>query len=210
MSDLKSLSRKLIVEGRGDIDILDALFSKTIAGWIEKDKPVEIRLSEKEGGKDSIKYENIERIAKGEPSHLGIVLDADNSFKATQDKIENIFKKIEAYIKENDNKTKLSYWIMPTHRSEGMIEDFMLNMIQDNELKEYAKSVAVLAKTDFNAPYKDAHVSKAYFKTWLAWQDQPGISAPTAINKNIFDINASLTSEFLKWFRDFYELNPKI
>ncbi|MEL7409278.1 MAG: DUF3226 domain-containing protein, partial [Cyanobacteria bacterium J06558_2] len=56
------------------------------------------------------------------------------------------------------------------------------------------------------ANYRKNHVDKAKIYTWLAWQDEPGNQLHIAVKKKILNPQHPKAKEFIKWFRDLYEL----
>jgi len=204
----KANPKQLIVEGNDDIALISSIMNKRIPKWKKnnRDYLVHIALADTEksnGGKNKIDYKNVLRIAKS-CTHLGIVTDADDDFSAAEQKIKNIIKDVESTLKEND--LKLDFWIMPNNKDPGMIEDFALALIEETSLLGYAGDVSQTAKQQHSAPYKSAHNTKAVVRTWLAWQDEPGIRMGNAVNNNIINAKAADADKFVEWFCGFFEL----
>ena len=210
-----SITKILIVEGYDDLSFISAIMKNRIKGWIvkpehknsSKDKfLVQINICDDEGatgGKAQITYENTLRISKGGYTHVGIVLDADQDFQAANGKAINIINRM----KQNYPGVNLSSWIMPTNKDVGMIEDFALTLVSPSQLLSFADSTSLTAqKQPHNAPYKNIHTSKAKLRTWLAWQDEPGIRMGNAAIKGIIDTKSANANAFVDWFSTFFEV----
>lgn len=92
----------------------------------------------------------------------------------------------------------IGLWIMPNHKNNGMLEDFIESLILDkNQLSLLAhadKSIKNLPITLFD---KKLRSSKAKIFSWRAWQQRPGLPLNSALNKGILDI--AKASDFKDW-----------
>ena len=214
----KIIRKLLIVEGSDDLSLISAIMSSRVKNWNPRPKEfaVEIQLAgedSRDGGKNKIESRRIlGKLKSGNYNltHLGIVVDADNSFKGAQQKLQNIKNEI-AQNPDHQN-LKCEFWVMPDNNSDGMIEDLCLSLLKDRQttlpLLDFATRKAVEAKNSHSAPYKSpAHNSKASLKTWLAWQDEPGLRMGAAVHRNILDVNTPAIGPFLNWFCNFFELD---
>ena len=212
---MTSITKLLIVEGNDDISFVSGIMNKRVKGWIvdkslgnnDKNKflvRIEIIATEgATGGKSQINFDNVHRKAKNGATHLGIILDADNSYSQAQIKVNGIIETV----KDKYPDIKYGYWIMPNNCKNGMVEDFALSMIKSNVLLKYAKSVARTAKAIPNkAPYRKIHTSKAQIRTWLAWQDEPGMRMGNAIIGDIINAKSPKADSFVNWFSEFFEV----
>jgi hypothetical protein len=110
-------------------------------------------------------------------------------------------------IAQNAEGKRFGLWIMPDNSSNGDLELFLRYLVPvDSEpVWKFAVECVANAKA-IGAPYTDFHVRKANLYTWLAWQEPPGRSPGTAITQKILDPQADAATDFIKWFRDLYEL----
>lgn len=209
-------AKLLIVEGNDDLSLISNIMKKRIKDWYnpKEIKPnnylVQLVLSDPEesstGGKSKITYKNVSFRSKSEYTHIGIVVDADHDFAATKDKISAICKQAS----ENYLSTVYDFWIMPDNLSNGMIEDFALSLTSESPLLAYSETVSRMAKNEpYCAPYKKIHATKSKIRTWLAWQDEPGIRIGHAINKGIINADSPQADKFVNWFSGFYNLEKK-
>lgn len=103
----------------------------------------------------------------------------------------------------NDVTPRISYWLMPDNQNEGMLEDFLAQIIpyDRNDLRDFAINSAQQAKSDYKAPYKDCHATKAAMHTYLAWQDEPGKPFGLAFDQKSFDSQHALAVGFVAWIQ---------
>lgn len=69
---------------------------------------------------------------------------------------------------ESSNLPTLGFWLMPNNQDIGALEDFCIQMADDEAL-DYAESAAKDAKSEGHATFSDTHLSKASIHTYLAW-----------------------------------------
>lgn len=152
----------------------------------------------------------IDLLLRGQITRLGVVVDADyaeqelNGFVNRRRQLVSILadkgftiteqpESEQGEIFHHSSGAKLGLWIMPDHRHDGMIEDLLLSCIKTdlNPLKEHAQ--LVVEQLGALQQFADHRTCKAYLATWLAWQDEPGISHAYAYYQDRFDkLNPSL------------------
>lgn len=93
-------------------------------------------------------------------------------------------------------------WIMPDNCQTGMLEDFIANMIPEQQgnplLQKVDATLEELESNHLNA-YKLGHHAKARIHTWLAWQDEPGMPIGSAITKRVLSTDSDLCRQFINW-----------
>ncbi len=153
---------------------------------------------------------------------LGIVLDADKSARSTWQSVSDVLQKAgyvdlpatpnpEGTIIESTNPDlpKVGIWIMPDNHKAGEIEDFFLQLIdnEDFRLKHARKSVGELIdqKPDL---LDHSNRSKAEAHTWLAWQAEPGRSMGVALKSNWANAGHPLAARLAEWFSKTFDLEP--
>lgn len=147
---------------------------------------------------------------------LWIIINADISYACAWQSISDILERSGKYnppkqlspkglilkpIDEND--LVIGVWIMPNNQDIGMLEDFMMKIIpEDNELLSEAEiAITNLEKKNIQK-YKSVHRAKAKLHTWLAWHDEPGDSVNVAIKKKLFSQDKELVNVFKDWIME--------
>ncbi|MFI3262903.1 MAG: DUF3226 domain-containing protein [Rikenellaceae bacterium] len=150
---------------------------------------------------------------------IWVIIDADTNFASAWQSIRDILIRSGKFpdvnhktilpntgivIKPKDcNDITVGVWIMPNNSDVGMLEDFLMSLINDNNnLYKEAQDIIEKLELDKNiypGIYKPVHKSKATIHTWLAWQDEPGQSLGTAINKRLFNTDKDLCARFTNW-----------
>lgn len=92
---------------------------------------------------------------------------------------------------------------MPNNENNGMIEDFILDLIP-SERFDYTKNVVEQAQKADMTTFKDSHKSKAVIHTYLAWQHEPGNQISIAIKKATIDTKNDLAKDFIDWLNKLF------
>jgi hypothetical protein len=99
-----------------------------------------------------------------------------------------------------DEYTPVGLWIMPTHSTDGMLEDLLLenlgNPAQQSLLDKADEAITGLGDL---RTFKDTHISKARLSTLLAWQKKPGTSAGKAYQAGVFATDSAALTAFTQW-----------
>jgi hypothetical protein len=199
------MNKILLVEGKNDVHVFANIFN--IHNVIEN-----FNIEGKEG--DSI-YKSIPIYLKTDIDTIGVVIDADVNLEAKWSKIKNIFIKSGYEISKtpnklgtiitSDNLPKIGIWIMPDNNEKGMLEDFVHQLVPDNDkLMTYVDESLSKIELDKVNKYKDIHKSKARIHTWLAWQETPGVPMGLAIKMTYLDTNKELCQKFVNWINDLF------
>lgn len=149
---------------------------------------------------------------------LWVIIDADVNFDGAWQSIKDILLRsgkykfdeklplpAEGFIIEPVDKADLTVgvWIMPNNSDVGMLEDFMMKLIPDNDtLLPIADNIveSIDAKrTEHEGVFKAVHKSKAKIHSWLAWHDTPGESLSVAVQKRLFATDKTLCTHFVNW-----------
>jgi hypothetical protein len=148
---------------------------------------------------------------------LGIVVDADDSFRGRWDSIKGFcqahYQNTPESMPENGliltsvGMPRFGAWIMPDNKSEGMVETFCRFMVPETaaNLWEYAAKTHIEARS-YGADWIEAHQEKAHIHTWLAWRDPPGERMGSAIAKKLLNPEADACRPFVQWFRKLYSV----
>lgn len=215
MSD-KNPSNVLLVEGNSDQRVLPYLMEENGIPWPKGDEPVDIRpLGSVE---ELLKPDIIEAHLKQSGLNcLGMILDANASLSSRWASLGDRLKRImtlpdkphqEGIVRILDTGIRFGVWMMPDNRSSGMLETFLGTLVRDSHdpLWKHTEEAAVYAKTNFDAPFKDAHHDKARIHTFLAWSDPPGRQLHEAIMHKVLDPRSPRSKPFVEWFRKLYDL----
>ena len=211
-------SRMLLVEGEGDQEFFRSYCELLHITGVEVFPPKDINPSTGNGWTNLVKNLPmlLGEIKAGAVDRLGIVLDADYS-PANNGGFSNRFQLIANQLSQfgynipqksnqrngelfthSDGLPPIGLWVMPDHQSDGMLENFVENMVLNAEqislLKHAELSINNLPTTLFNATL---HLSKAKVFTWRAWQKRPGIPLNKALQDGILDRSKSVNFE--KW-----------
>ncbi len=153
---------------------------------------------------------------------VGIVIDADTDNSATWQQIKTKIELTGKYdqipkdlpengliLEANQNiYPRLGVWIMPNNKTDGMLEDFVV-LLADNEdilMKETELVLHSLEDRKINK-YKLVHRAKAKIHTYLAWQDKPGTPMGQAITAHILNPDSKGADLFMKWIEELFGVN---
>jgi len=146
---------------------------------------------------------------------LGFVLDADESLKRRWQAVRQRLSDagvaapnvppgdgfVGVYPPYGSN---IGVWLMPDNRRDGMLEHFLTDLIDaEDPLIVYAETAAKTARKN-GAKFKANHLAKAAARTWLAWQEEPGLPYGTAIKAKYFGMHSEAGASFVAWFRQVF------
>ncbi|NOT65371.1 MAG: hypothetical protein HOP06_04960 [Methylotenera sp.] len=215
----------LYVEGRDDRDFHQS-FCKIVGLKDVEVKiitPVDLDADSGDGWSNLINNLPIllKQINAGSIDKLGLILDADFPPDDSGGFIERytlVTSKLNEFgynipVKPNNNKGEIfshpdnlpsiGLWIMPNHKDDGMLENFIESLVtHENQLSLLAyadKSIKNLPITLFN---QKLHSTKAKIFSWRAWQKRPGLPLNSALNKGILD--RTKASNFEKWLNSVF------
>lgn len=200
---------KLYVEGRDDFhsivhllnrhDLPDAIFPEVQAkGGIEKLLPA---------------IETAVPVAEGRP--VGFVFDADSPLSNRWNQVGERFERVglevpptppqTGFIGESARyKTKVGAWLMPDNQRDGALEDFLRELIEnDDAIIDHAEKATDKA-VSLGAGFSEDDRLKAVIHTWLAWQETPGRPYGTAITAHYFGKDSEAARGFVEWIKSLY------
>lgn len=201
-------SKILLVEGKQDWNVIDALCKKN-----EINNNL-FGINECEGYENVIKKLNALILSSdNKPEVIGVVIDADNSSEKRWNQIKKKLKshnyilpknpEAQGTIIQNYDNPKIGIWLMPNNSDCGMLENFLLKMINP-EYIEVAKSCVDLAKEKGITSFKENHYSKAVIHTYLAWQDEPGMPLGRVVSHNTLKHDIEIAGQFVDWLKSLY------
>lgn len=145
-------------------------------------------------------------------ARLGIILDADDDPKVRWQRVRTILEGKQIVVPDSPDGigtviagarpgSRIGIWLMPDNRLAGRLEDFLTTLVPvEDKVWPHAKNSAVQAQS-LGAPFKPIHLGKAQFRTWLAWQQEPGLPPGRAIHRRFLTHDSPVGLQFLAWFR---------
>jgi hypothetical protein len=113
-------------------------------------------------------------------------------------------------IPQEEELPRIGLWLMPNNTDKGMLEDFLMEMVDypDNEgaCIKLAKDCVTDAVNEKCASFRKPHFSKAVIHTYLAWQDEPGDALALSITQGKLNSNAPIARKFLTWLTTVFEI----
>lgn len=149
------------------------------------------------------------------PAVIGVVLDADTG--SIEDRWRQFHSRLDKYgyelpsgpdpngtiIEKVDEYPRVGLWLMPDNKTTGMLEDFLLKMVNPAGV-EAAKQAVDLARTQGIATFRSPHYSKSIIHTFLAWQDEPGYPLGLAVTAKILNAEGEASNLFVSWLRKLF------
>jgi hypothetical protein len=217
MIDIEPKAKVLLVEGPEDREAL-MHFLRYHGIQVASDKrPGDLYVVDAGGFEKLRKRLPAEVVASGR-THVGIVVDADDSpagrWQSLRDRLNahttqplSIEPLPEGFRGTTADGVCLGIWLMPDNCRSGMIEDFLIDMVQpeDQWLLNHARGV-VSALPANQRRFRESYTTKAITHTWLAWQQEPGKPLGTAITKRYFRAEGAKAACMLSWIRAMFDL----
>lgn len=148
--------------------------------------------------------------------NIGVVMDADINIKGRYDAFRSVLESTGMYdfsqiglsetgtlIKpSDDNFPVFGLWLMPNNQSNGMLEDFVMTLADENDvlMSESDTVLASLEQRSLNR-YTPEHRSKAKIHTYLAWQEEPGKPMGQAITARVLHAESESAKVFIEWIK---------
>ncbi|MGD9888130.1 MAG: DUF3226 domain-containing protein [Halothiobacillaceae bacterium] len=128
--------------------------------------------------------EELDRIEKGETTHLAFVADADDNFsnqllQVSQKLSEKDFLRQphcnngEIFTHKSGKLNSVGLWLMPNHQDTGAIEKLFIDACSEEQRSCLNLALGVLAPHPCSNNLNDRWLDKAKIYTWLAWQEKP-------------------------------------
>jgi hypothetical protein len=147
-----------------------------------------------------------------ETTRLGVVVDADASvpdrFAAFyQALVERGYRPVpktippDGLVLHRPTRTvpTVGIWIMPNNREAGALEEFVAALVRPgDQLWAHASQVVAQMPQELRV-YPEQHRTKAQLYTWLAWQAEPGVRLPLALDRSMLSSEAETAQAFLSW-----------
>lgn len=213
--------RILLVEGNDDRHVMWNLFGvRNIAECFSVECPKADSADTENGGIEDLLKSIPYWLASSDLERLAIVVDADTAgsgarWKAIRHRLENAgYGGLPADLPSDGAVLELSLephtprsvqvgiWIMPDNQSDGMLEDFVANMIhEDDEMLPHVNDFLASIPREHRR-FNFAHQPKARLHSWLAVSERPGRPMGQAIKaESHLDANHASVEPFLAWIR---------
>lgn len=103
-------------------------------------------------------------------------------------------------------RARVGVWLMPDNQRDGTLEDFLQELVADEDpLIEHAIGATAEA-TSRGAGFPEVHRTKAQLHTWLAWQEKPGQPYGIAIKARYFSHDSPAAIAFVDWIRRLFDI----
>jgi len=194
----------LIVEGVDDEHVVRHLQRRKLP-------TVQFEISAKGGIDNVLKAVGLEIKVSGRVA-LGILVDANNNlnnrWRAVSDRLKNVdipapaaLPRAGAIIGEAP---RVGVWAMPDNRSPGALEDFVQQMIPDDDPVWPLARKFIGDIPEDERKFTSGKRSKAELRAWLATRETPGLMG-TAIGIGDLKTDGKLCIDFLKWLENLFK-----
>ncbi len=202
----------LLVEGQDDACVLCELF--------ERHGIPETFQVEERGGLDKLLQGLPVELKRSNLARLGIVVDANADLEARWARLSAILQQgggvqvpghpdsrgTIVQVERPERMLPVGVWLMPDNSAPGMLEHFVSLLIpQDDRLWPRAQQ-SVDQIPEAERLFRTQHSIKAHVRTWLAWQEEPGIPMGTAIKAGWLQADSAQVRRFLAWIRRLFDL----
>jgi len=197
----------LIVEGKNDWHV-----TMKICEFHNVEQTFSIQ--DRDGWRDALKFFSAQIIAANRhQDKIGLVLDANSDihgrWQAVRNKVKDKYTSFpvspDSYvIVQPDDPTLhplIGIWLMPNCKSNGTLENFLLDMVEETNPRAcgYVEAVVDKAREDNMSTYTVVQKSKAVMHTWLAWQDEPGQPMGQSIAAGKIEPTTEDARKFIAW-----------
>jgi hypothetical protein len=195
-------SRILLVEGSDDLHVISSLL-------MYHGVPQLFDIQQKGGIERILELLPVQLKATG-IERLGISVDADEGLQGRWNAIRRVLESAgyhdvptvpfeDGTIVDEIGHPRVGVWLMPNNRLPGMLEDFARYLIPTGDPLGVRAATVVAAIPPDERRFSDAHDTKAYIHTWLAWQEDPGTPMGLAITKRYLNAEAAEAVRFIAW-----------
>jgi hypothetical protein len=205
-----STENRLYVEGADDLHVVVALVMKSEPTLTATDPRVPWT-PKPNGDKQAIKTA-VAALKNLEP-RVGLVIDADTDPQKRWRYVQQRFGAIGVglppkypaggYVEDVDDERRLGIWMMPCGDQPGALEAFLATLVPNGDLKNYADQAVAKAR-ELGATFADKDLEKARLRTWLAWQQIPGVPYGLAIECGFLSSSSPWAADLVTWFRRLY------
>lgn len=204
------MNQLLLVEGKDDLHVFSNIFKNNGVNEC-------FEIVDKEGIDKLLG--SLPILIKTDVQAIGIIVDADENINSRWGQLSTILidsgyevpKTIpkQGLIIDPPNENglpKVGVWIMPDNNQDGSLEDFVKQLIPDEDklLPYVDKSLDEIEGLELNKYKIRTKRTKARIHTWLSWQEDPGTPMGLAITKKYLIPKNKLCMSFLSWIRTLF------
>jgi hypothetical protein len=219
----------LLCEGDDDLDVLLQLLGRhgfrrlsareeAGAGYVLTNGKRQIVQLRRAGGYDSLRS-NLRLFLHPDMERLGIVIDADSDTPRRWQSVRDLFLRLGYAVPEvpppqaglitcESGMPVLGAWVMPDNISSGALEHFMLGLLPPRDPLWTAAAEAVEALPTELRRFRRQDELKARLRTWLAWQEDPGVPVGLPITRGRLDAKAPGAVAFVEWVKRLLSTKP--
>ena len=223
---MDAIYRVLLVEGKNDSYVVSAMLNsigaevKTKKAWSDRDPTAVLELKGEgniavrlriagHGISDLLRKLPIECKESGLDS-LAAIVDANGDFEARWNEIKHCLQitgcsnvpqraVIGGGVLGIEKGPRVGVWIMPNNSEPGMLEDFLISLIPENDkvlplVRQFVEGIPPEV-----CPFKNN--SKATLRTWLALQKEAESTFGQAVDQRLFDLSKPSCEKFISWLR---------
>ena len=192
--------RVLLVEGPDDKHVVRHLSNR------HKEMP-EFCILDKEGIENLLEDIGLEILAPGRKA-LGILVDANDELNARWSAVAGRLREENIETPRSpepggtimDGTPRVGIWLMPNNTSSGELEDFVSEMIPDDDpvWPRAQRYIEGIPKAD--RKFSDRKIQRARLHAWLATREDPRLMG-AAIGARDLRVDGSLSTNFADWLR---------
>ena len=181
---------------------------------VRLNSPPNLSFSVSAKGNDSELLKDLRnQLSPPSPQVVGIIMDADEDIANRWEGIMQELARANIALPSNpasdgtivntQGLPRVGVWIMPDNESSGELEDFVQQMLPDDDpvwslSKEYINGIPVEHRK-----FAERKRLKAQFYAWLATRRQPGLMGAT-IGAEDLEIDGALCQRFIAWIEDLF------
>lgn len=211
---------RLLVEGAEELRVFSHFMDQYVV-WGNKPQEWVAQVESFNGVEELLKPGVIEAESKVPGlKAIEIIVDADDEFDSRWSRVRDRCRNIavdfpeelpsKGLIHQNEHGLRIGVWIMPDNQSRGMLETFLGSLVTPRlrPMWNFAQESCTRSR-EHGSPYTDPHYDKACICTFLAWLEPPGRSLNVSVQARAFDSRSPLCEQFVQWFIDLYQLEPR-
>ncbi|MFL6194059.1 MAG: DUF3226 domain-containing protein [Thermoanaerobaculia bacterium] len=199
---------RLLVEGDDDLHSVIHLLALHGFDW-DDERKVRPYLHAEGGAENLLKVLPV--ALKGTYERIGVILDANASLSNRWAQLRERSNRLGVELPDSPLPDgticegprpgrRFGVWIMPDNASAGALESFLSRLVPAADtIWSYAGEVVAEARMRGARCLEKDH-DKSVLRTWLAWQEEPGLRFGTALRARIFDQDSETARRFVAWF----------
>ena len=209
-NDVRQPSRLLVVEGANDKAVIEQI--------VRRYESLPLFTVQCRGGYGKLHASLRRDILEDNREVIGVVVDADQNLESRWQSIKDRIERIEEIDVELDDfpspdgtivlakyrsrGVRVGVWLMPDNVNSGELEDFVADMIPDND-PVWPRSQCYIDGIPHDQRKFKGKVQRAKVYAWLATREKPGFMGQ-AIDRKDLDVNGILCQRFVAWLTELF------